>query len=87
MSEFSNLNARLFGPLSSEYCIYFYFISIFSLFTLLTYIIPSVYLGIKKREGINYYISIISISFMFFINYFVSRLMYNMCSSSLSRKH
>ncbi len=80
MSDFMN---TMFGPLSGEYCAYFYFLSIFAFFLFAVTVLGGFYTGIMKGKGGMYYISIVGASLVYFITYFVNRLMFSVCSKSL----
>lgn len=80
MSDFMN---TLFGPISGEYCLYFYYLSILSFFLLAMTIVTGVVSGLQKGKGMYFYLSILGSSATFFISYFVNRLMYSVCSKAL----
>ena len=80
MSDFMN---TLFGPVSGEYCLYFYYLSILSFFLLAMTIVTGVVSGLQKGKGMYFYLSILGSSATFFISYFVNRLMYSVCSKAL----
>ncbi len=80
MSDFMN---TLFGPISGEYCLYFYFFSIISFFFLVIAIISGVVRGLQGSKGMYFYISVLGTSIAYFISYFVNRLMYSVCSKAL----
>jgi hypothetical protein len=69
----------LFGPLGSEYCIYFYFLSIFGFFMLATYLLSSLFYGISKRKGLGFYVNVLAIAVGYAIFYFQNRLLHSMC--------
>lgn len=74
----------LFGPLSPEYCIWFYFLSIFSLFFFALAILTALFLGFKeKKTNPMFYFSTFlgSLAYAFF--YFQNRLLYSMCAKAL----
>jgi hypothetical protein len=73
----------LFGPVSGEYCLYFYYLSILSFFLLAMTIVTGVVSGLQKGKGVYFYLSILGSSATFFISYFVNRLMYSVCSKAL----
>lgn len=73
----------LFGPLSGEYCLYFYWVSIFTFFLLTMTVVGGIVVGIQKGKGLGFYISILGASLSYFLGYFVSRLMYSVCSKAL----
>jgi len=80
MSDFMN---TLFGPLSGEYCLYFYYLSILSFFLLAMAVIGGVVTGLQKDKGMYFYLSILGASVAYFISYFVNRLMYSVCSKAM----
>ena len=73
----------LFGPLSGEYCLYFYYLSIISFFLLAMAIVTGVVTGLQKDKGMYFYLSILGASVAYLISYFVNRLMYSVCSKAL----
>lgn len=73
----------LFGPLGKDYCIWFYFLSVFSFLSIIFAIVPAVFWGIKQGKGIEYYGTLVLGSFNLFISYFVNRLLYSMCSGAM----
>lgn len=73
----------LFGPLSGEYCLYFYYLSILSFFLLAMAIVTGVITGLQKDKGMYFYMSILGASVAYLISYFVNRLMYSVCSKAM----
>lgn len=73
----------LFGPLSGEYCLYFYYLSVLSFFLLAMAIIGGVVTGLQKDKGMYFYLSLLGASVAYFIAYFVNRLMFSVCSKAL----
>jgi hypothetical protein len=73
----------LFGPISGEYCLYFYYLSIFSFFLLAMTLVTGLVAGLQKGKGASFYISLLGSSLTFLISYFVNRLMYSVCSKAL----
>jgi hypothetical protein len=72
---------NLFGPLDIEYCLYFYFLSIFGFVLLVLFLVPAILYGLKNRKGVEYYIQIIGVSLGYLIFYFQNRLLHSMCIS------
>jgi len=70
---------NLFGPLPIEYCLYFYFLSIFGFILLILFIVPALFYGLTKRKGLDYYIQIIGLSLGYLVFYFQNRLLHSMC--------
>lgn len=78
------LVSSLTSPLGAEYCDYFYILMIWTLLLAVVHIINMVYtmFTIKKIKGselVTSLITLVSIG----LYYFVMRLFYSMCSSSL----
>ena len=74
---------QLFGPLGKEYCIYFYFMSVFAFLTFISTIISMLYLLLKSKLDTYSMINSITLIVSTFLSYFVNRLMYTMCSASV----
>jgi len=69
----------LFGPLSKQYCIWFYGWSIFGFVVLVIILLGSLFIGITKRKGIDFYILMILGLMPYLALYFQSRILYSMC--------
>jgi hypothetical protein len=80
MSDFMN---TVFGPLSGEYCLYFFYLSIFSFFLFTITIVAGVVMGLQKGKGFGFYFYVAWTSLMHLVAYFVSRLMFSICSKTL----
>ena len=83
----SQLNNLFFGPLSSEFCIYFYIISSISLLSIFFVCVPAVLVGVKAKEKSSYYISILGLAVMYLIGYYTNRLLYTMCKGSTKKMY
>jgi hypothetical protein len=75
--------SSLFAPLGKEYCMYFYFMSVFGLLTFLATIISMLYLLVKNKLDSYSMINSITLMISTFLSYFVNRLMFTMCSASI----
>jgi hypothetical protein len=73
----------LFGPLSKQYCVYFYFLSIFGFILLAVFIISSIFVGLSKRKGLDYYMQVVGIALGYGIFYFQNRLLHSMCVGTM----
>jgi hypothetical protein len=80
MSDFMN---TLFGPLSGEYCLYFYYLSIFSMFLFVLAVIVGFINGIRREKSLGFYVSVVGAALMYLVSYFVNRLMFSVCSKAL----
>jgi hypothetical protein len=74
-----NTLETLFGPLSKQYCIWFYGWSIFFVVISFILLLGSLFIGITKRKGIDFYILMIFGSLPYVALYFQNRLLYSMC--------
>ena len=74
---------KIFGPLDSKYCDYFYILSVIGFLLLVVLVTSSLFVGISKRKGIDFYLGMIGVSFGYIILYFQNRLLYSMCTDSL----
>ena len=75
----------VFGPVSADLCLWFLFLSILGFIWLFFYLISAMYLGIVKRKGSDYYMTMIAIALGYGIFYIQNRILYTMCAKSLSR--
>jgi len=69
----------IFGHLGSEYCIYFYYLSIFGFALMIMTVVSYVWIGIAKKLGFRHYLQMVSAALVYFIFYFQNRLLYTMC--------
>jgi len=75
----SDILETLFGPLSKEYCIYFYFLSVIGFVSLALLVLSSLFIGISKKKGLGFYLNVLAIALGYAIFYFQNRLLYSMC--------
>lgn len=74
---------NLFGPLSKQYCLYFYFLSIIFLVLALILLFSTLVIGITKRKDMSfYYYSLFGI-LGYGMVYFQNRLLHTMCVGSI----
>lgn len=76
---------KFFGPLSKEYCLYFYFLSVIVGFIFVFTVISLLYKGImdfKKVDMVHIVTSIAGLINIFLV-YLVNRLLYTMCIKSI----
>ena len=74
-----------FGPLSREYCVYFYVLSVFFGFVFVISLVSIVFyvaMNYKKLNGM-YVANFVMILINLFIMYFVNRLLNTMCVKSI----
>ena len=73
----------LYGPLSSDYCVYFYFLQVYFLISLILFVGTSLYTGLSKRKSFSYYFSRSILGLAIFFMYFQNRLLYTMCTNKM----
>lgn len=73
----------LFGPLSKNYCFYFYILSVFGLISLVLLVITSLMIGISTKKGGVFYLQMLSVAIVYGMVYLQNRLLFNMCSHSM----
>ena len=76
------MNNSYLGPLPAEYCVYFYVLTVLALIALVLSLVGGIYQFTQKKiELIPMVMSVVSASLMYIQN----RLLYSMCSESLSQ--
>ena len=87
MSAFDDFQQNLLGPLGKEYCVYFYILMIVSLVFILATVLGLFVLVPTIRNAKDLTTSIIlpliAVVFSYGLLYLQSRLLYNMCISSI----
>lgn len=73
----------LFGPLSKQYCFYFYILSVFGMVSLVFLVGSSLIVGIYKKKGFTFYLQMLSVAIAYGMFYLQNRMLFNMCSHSL----
>jgi hypothetical protein len=74
----------LFGPLSRDYCDYFFILSVFGFILLAVLLISTLLVGITKRKGSEFYLQTLSIAVGYAIFYFQNRLLHSMCAGTIA---
>ena len=76
---------KYFGPLNKEYCVYFYYLSIFFFFIYVLTLIGIFLFIIKNRTKIDlpFFINSVMLLINSLLAYFVNRLFHTMCVNSL----
>lgn len=75
----------LFGPFSQEYCMYFYFLSVFGYVLFILAIGVAIYQMFSKKKSVSYN-QLFMVMIGYFIMYFQNRLLYTMCIHSTTSK-
>ena len=75
--------ANLFGNISSDYCVYFYFLSVIGLVFFVLAIVGTVYIGISRKKGIDFFVPAVIHSLAYLLIYLQNRLLFNMCAKTL----
>ena len=81
----SDFMSNYFGPLSKEYCMYFYLMSIFFFIIMMMGLVGVVSTIILKPKQVNVMFFINSVMLMMnsILAYFVNRLLHTMCANSI----
>ncbi len=74
---------KLFAPLGKEYCVYFYYMSVIGIVSFIFTVISMFYLIIKKKLDTYSAINSVTLLVSTLLSYFLNRLMYTMCVSSV----
>lgn len=69
----------LFSPLSKDYCLYFYILSIFAFVLIIVNVVMFAWNLYKRKNGSEYIVKNIFGILGVFIIYFQNRLLYSMC--------
>ena len=81
----NNFMDYFFGPLSKDYCLYYYILSIIMAITFVILLVVFIHFTLTEEKKIKWtmIMSMFSTLFSIFMSYFVARLLYSMCSRSL----
>ena len=84
----TNIMNKYFGPLSKEYCVYFYYLSIFFFLMYVITLIGAVAFIIKNYKdfskiNLSFIINLVMVLINMLLSYFVNRLLHTMCVNSI----
>ena len=82
MNNMNNMLDTLFGPLTREYCLYYYGFSIFFYVLFVFVTVFSLYSLFSKKFSFGLLLGLFMSCFTYFLAYFVSS--YSMCVGSLA---
>ena len=74
---------NLFGPLTKQYCLYFYLLSVISMVFVVVVLMTMLFIGISKRKGMEFYVSMLFGAATYGVFYFQNRLLHTMCVGSI----
>ena len=81
-----SLETYLFGPLDqSYYCNFFLVLTVFGFVFFIGSFFILLY-GLSNQVGIEFFLKAVMIMFFYFVFYIQSRILYSMCSGSLTKK-
>lgn len=69
----------IYGPLSQQYCVYFYYLSMIGFVLLILSLLTSLYVGITRKKDSSFYMKMLMVSIGYGVFYFQNRLLYSMC--------
>jgi hypothetical protein len=72
----------IYGPLSKNYCIYFYLLSVVGFVLLCFAVLSAILVGFTKQKSSGFYVQMLMICIGYGIFYFQNRLLYSMCVGS-----
>jgi hypothetical protein len=79
-----SINDFLFGPLGSEFCLYFYFLAVIA-FVMMAFVILGFVMSLfSKKMDVKVLFSTLMVAGSYALVYFVNRLLYTMCLKSES---
>ena len=85
MSNGAALSAKsLFGPLSRDYCVLFYYLSVWFLIFFFLVLISGIWLIGTKKVPITFSWHLVWVLVIYGVFYLQNRLLYNMCSGSMN---
>jgi hypothetical protein len=87
MDNLENLQTFLFGPLEQAYyCNFFLVLTVFGFVFFIGSVFIMVY-GLSHQIGFVFYLKSLIIMCFYFIFYLQSRILYSMCSGTLTKKN
>lgn len=78
-----NALRTLFGPLSRQYCLWFYWLSVIGFVLLVLVIVSAIAGAFSKKLGAGFYYAVVSSALAYAIFYFQNRLLYSMCTGTI----
>ena len=79
MNSSDSIMDTIYGPLSQQYCVYFYYLSIIGFVLLILSLLTSLYVGVTKKKDSSFYMKMLMVSIGYGVFYFQNRLLYSMC--------
>ena len=79
----TEIMTQLFGPMDKDNCDYFYILSLFGFIMMVFVLITGLFVGITKRKGFEYFMSLFMGSLVYAVFYFQNRLMHSMCAGTI----
>lgn len=79
----SDLMNTLFGPLHSDFCLYFYYLSVFGFALVVISFLTMLRLAMTHKRNAGFYVNSLMVLIGYGIFYFQNRLLHTMCSNSL----
>lgn len=73
----------LFGPLGKQYCMLFYFLSMFGLIAMILGVFLTIWMGIAEKKKATFFLAAIPMVIIYGFMYLQNRLLFQICSNSL----
>ena len=74
---------KLFGPMHKDFCLYFYYLSIFGFALVVISFITMLRLALTRKRNASFYVNSTMVLLGYGIFYFQNRLLHTMCSNAL----
>lgn len=74
---------KLFGPMHKDFCMYFYYLSIFGFALVVISFITMLRLALTRKRNASFYVNSLMVLLGYGIFYFQNRLLHTMCSNAL----
>jgi hypothetical protein len=80
MDASSSLMNTLFGTLSGDHCMFFYYLMIFMFVRFVLILVSGTIAGAMNGKPASYYLTVVGASLTDFILYYILRILYSMCN-------
>lgn len=74
---------NLFGPLPTDYCSLFFYLSVFGLVFFFLVLFSGLFMIFSKKVGASFYFYLLWLLVIYGVVYIQNRLLYNMCKRSM----
>ena len=83
-NQSQNIMNKIYGPLPKDYCMYFYFLSMFGFILMIFTLVVGLFIGIiTKNKNFSFYLKVVMAVLAYGLFYFQNRLLHSMCVGSV----